>query len=69
MIDNKQYLELENYIIERFDYKMVQGYCSREAGIRIAIRQGMEKFGLVKSNWETVICDPKREIRITEFVD
>lgn len=69
MLTNKEYHALENYIIERFDHKMLQGHCSREAGIRIAIRDGMEKFGLVESSWKTVICDPNRKIVITEFVD
>ena len=64
MLTNKEYHALENYIIERFDYKMLVGHCSREAAIRQAISDGM-----VDSNCETVICDPKREVRITEFVD
>lgn len=69
MLTNKEYLTLENYIIERFDHKMLIGHCSREAAIRQAISDGMEKFGLVEPWGRGVIMNPNALIKITEFVD
>lgn len=69
MLTNKEYLSLENYIIERFDHKMLVGHCSREAAIRQAISDGMEKFKLVEPWCHGVIADPNAVVRISESVD